>query len=386
MREILPRPLIAVLFFSVIALALVSCGGSDASSSDERSPDDSAFESSESRAVTSIENPSPKLSFNQTWIEGLYSDPVDLDLHDQEEVFEYVFTRMPREVTVYPSENYYYFALNVKNQQIWGNIRLPARSRDRGVLSFGYFQFLDYPFGPSSGFTRSKFFTEADGLRIDKINRDKYEVHFAGKSVIFNLHVLTQEPPNLFELRPGELFIERTFDESGFQFFLIFNEDENYFFWVLNEEEPVPDIFDDVEENLIAGKHSGFAFWQDGDRKVLVGILLQNVTENNYYDGPFDQLADNDVDEFPIAKYIERAFPYVTGRIDKYGYFTDNPNPGLRFSLNTYFDYFSRANLSELFALAQASDDPYKCISVGTFDQTACGSVDDTPATVEPSG
>lgn len=388
MLKIFYRPLIQVLMYSGIALAMAACGRSESSPVDELASDSATAptqETTDSQAPTSIDSAAPLLSFNQTWIEGLYSVPTNLDLKDQDEVFWYVFSRMPAEVTVYPSENYYYWALNVDRQKIWGNIRLPTKSRDRGVLSFGYFQSLDYPFGPSAGFTRSKFFTEADGLRIDKLTPDKYEVHYDGRSVIFNLHQLIQEPPNLFQLRPGEVFVERTFDESGFQFFLIFNEERNYFIWVLNEEEPVPDIFDDVEDNLIVGKHSGFAFWEDGDRKVLVGVLVQNVTENNYYDGPFDQLADNDVDEIPISDYIERGFPYVEGRIDKYGYFTDNPNPGMRFSLNTYFDYYSRQNLSELFAQVQASDDPYHCISIGTYDEAVCGQIDDTSDTELPA-
>ena len=35
-------------------------------------------------------------------------------------MFAHVFSRLPDEVTVYPSENYYYFILNVDGRQIWG--------------------------------------------------------------------------------------------------------------------------------------------------------------------------------------------------------------------------------------------------------------------------
>ena len=83
----------------------------------------------------------------------------------------------------------------------------------------------------------------------------------------------------------------RTFDESGYQFFLLFNTTGNYFTWVLNEEEIVPDELVPVDDDLLVGRRSGFAFWVDPahpDRKALVAIRGANATVNNYYDGPFD--------------------------------------------------------------------------------------------------
>ena len=182
---------------------------------------------------------------------------------------------------------------------MWGNIRLPAGRRDRGVLSFAYFEFKESPFVIDPRVRNSKLYTIADDLTIDKLDDFTYNVGYRGKEVTFNLHQMSQEQPKKFKLAKDEVSIMRTFDESGYQFFLLFNTKGNYFTWVLNEEEIVPDELVPVESNLLVGRRSGFAFWVDAahpDRKALVAIRGANATVNNYYDGPFDQLADNYVE------------------------------------------------------------------------------------------
>lgn len=305
----------------------------------------------------------PYLLFNQRLIQGLYSQVIDLD--DVDAVFGHIFSRLPHQVTVYPTENYYYFIMFVNGRQIWGNIRLPAGRRDRGVLSFGYFEFKEASYGPRSDFQRSKFFTQADGLRIEKIDNFTYVVDYTGKSVTFNLSKLPQDPPRQFALGEDEVFLERTFDESGFQFFLLFNERKNYFFWVLNEEDGVVDTLTPMEDDLLVGVRSGFAFWVDSahdDRKISIAVRGSSATRNDYYDGPFDQLADNYVDDIGISEYMIRAFPTLEGRIDKYGYFMDRETPS-RVSLYTYFVYFSESSLEQFVANVRQAEDPYQYVS-----------------------
>ena len=110
------------------------------------------------------------------------------------------------------------------------------------------------------------------------------------------------------------------------------------------------------------GKRSGLAFWVDGDRKVLTAIRGQSSTRNDYYDGPFDQLADNYVDQVGIAEYMQRAAPALRGRIDKYGYYTDR-QADLRVALSNYFVYYSEATLQQFLQRAKASGDPHHYIS-----------------------
>jgi len=179
------------------------------------------------------------LRFNQSVIDGLTAP--SLNLEDPNAVFFHVFAGLPEEVVVYPSENYYYFVLYAGGRQVWGNIRLAADSRDEGLLSFGYFEFIEFPTRPGTGINGAKMFSKADGVDVEKIDKFTYLVRAEDKEVIFHLHQIAQTPPSLFTLGEDEVFIERTLDESGYQFFLLFNERENYFFWVLNEEAPLPD-------------------------------------------------------------------------------------------------------------------------------------------------
>ena len=306
------------------------------------------------------------LILQQHLLEGYYTE--DVDLEDVDAYFWHIFSRLPDEVTIYPSENYFYFVDHVAGRQIWGNIRLPAGRRERGVLSFGYSEFIEFPSGYGQYLSRSKYFTEGDGVVIRQ-GRDPFEwrVTYNKKTVTFHLHKLSQDPPRLFKLRTNEVFIERTFDESGIQFFLLFNTASNYFFWVLNEEERVPDTFTQLDKDILVGRRTGFAFWVDGEqppRKVLATIRKISVNRNDYYDGPFDQLADNYVDQTKISKWMERAIPSIKGRIDKYGYYTDVERPS-RVALSCYGTYYTQTDILEFVKKAKASPDPYHFISRG---------------------
>ena len=315
------------------------------------------------RRRRSTKAPPATCSSNQKLVEGLTTDAVDLD--DVDAVFWHIFSRLPEEVTVYPSENYYYFIMYTGKRQLWGNIRLASGRRDRGVLSFAYFEFRETPYVTEPRVTRSKFFTDADGLRIEELDPFKWRVTYDKKSVVFNLHKLSQDPPKLFQMGDDESFIMRTFDESGYQFFLIFNDRGNYFNWVLNEEEPVSDNSVPLRDDLIVGRKSGFAFWVDqahDDRKVLVAIRGESATKNDYYDGPFDQLADNYVEQTNIADYMVRAAPSLAGRIDKYGYFTNRDRPS-RVSISPYYVYFSQQALDIYFDRLKSAEDPYFFVS-----------------------
>src|SRR5688572_2563251 len=54
----------------------------------------------------------------QQWAnEGYYKDEVDLE--DVDAYFWHIFSRLPDEVTIYPSENYFYFIDYVAGRQIW---------------------------------------------------------------------------------------------------------------------------------------------------------------------------------------------------------------------------------------------------------------------------
>ena len=310
----------------------------------------------------------PYVLLNQKLIEGSWVEGIDLN--DPDEVFWTIYSRLPDEVMIYPTENYYYWIMYINGKQIWGNIRLPAGARDRGVVSFGYFEFDEFPSpGGREGISGAKYFTDAHGMILTKIDDFTYKARYNKKEVIFHMYKLPQDPPRQFKLGENEKFIERTLDESGMHFFLIYNTERKYFFWVLNEEFPVPDTLEPEplikSNNVLIGKRSGFVFWVDAehdDRKVMVAIRQLNSRRNDYYDGPFDQLADNYVDEVKISDYIQEAAPSLRGRIDKYGYYTDREKP-MRVALSNYYTYYSKADLIKFVDKAFEADDPYQYIS-----------------------
>ena len=233
------------------------------------------------------------------------------------------------------------------------------------MLSFAYFEFKESPYVTEPRLVRNKFFTDADGLLIEELDKFTFKVRFDGKEVIFNLNQISQEPPTLFELADNEQYIEKTYDESGYNFILLFNSERNYFNWVLNEEVPLPDELMPIGEDLLVGRRSGFAFWVDrahDARKLLVAIRGQNATINDYYDGPFDQLADNYVDETNLASYVVRASPSLDGRIDKWGYFLDSIKPS-RVSISPYYVYFTDRALKLFVSQMKLHSDPYYFVS-----------------------
>jgi len=367
-RLSLKNPRTVASFFLLLTLAalLAGCGGSG-------SPGNADIVSADGgngpEPVASIKSApdqasgSSYLLFNQRFIEGVST--IGLDLDDVDAVFWRVFSGLPGQVTVYPSENYYYFIMYEERKQLWGNIRLPAGKRDRGILSFAYFEFKESLFVTDPRVRNSKIFTIADDLVIDKLDDFTYNVSYRDKEVTFNLHQLSQEQPELFRLASDEVSIMRTFDESGYQFFLLFNTTGNYFTWVLNEEELVPDELVPVDRDLLVGRRSGFAFWVDEahpDRKALVAIRGANATVNNYYDGPFDQLADNYVDVTNVSEYMMQASPGLRGRLDKYGYFLDRDGSS-RLAISPYFVYFSDAALQDFVRSLRFSEDPYYTLS-----------------------
>ncbi len=313
----------------------------------------------------------PYFSRNQQWVEGFWSTPEGVDINQIDTVFWWIFSKLPDEVTVYPSENYYYYMFYSDGRQFWGNIRLATGYRDEGELSFAYFEFDEFAGIGREKFTQAKIYKPEDGVVIEKVDRFTYTVHYNGKAVTFNLYQLSQEPPKMFSLKENEEFVERTLDESGYKFFLLFNNETDYFFWVLNEEDGVPDILEQAGEydDIVYGRRSGFAFWIDPlGRKVLASIRQHSVTRNDYYDGPFDQLADNYAEEMNIQEYMIKANPAIDGRINEYGYYVKDQNgqsidKPLRVALSVYQTYYTESQFTQFIQRAKTTADPYFYIS-----------------------
>lgn len=303
---------------------------------------------------------------NEKFINGLYQN---LDLNDPKEVFRYVFSRLDDNVVIYPTENYYYFIFPMNGKIIWGSMSLFPKDRDNGVLDIGYIEKIDdaqrIDFSPIGGGSN---FTEKDGVFIKKVDDFNYSVTFEGKTVIFMLNDIGLKPPN--NLPKNETFVGPSFDESGLKFFLIFNNTEQKLFWVLNEDSYTPENFTNYSDDIAIGDRTNFAFYLDkkNNRKVLIGVGGSNVLQNNWYDGPFDQMPDNYVytGKIEIKKYIEANYPEVTGRIDNYGNYIDEE--GARVAIAPYTVYFFKEDLNTTVELCKTEPLFYSCITRQTFN------------------
>ena len=275
----------------------------------------------------------------------------EFDPSDLAGCFATVFAKLPSEVRVYPSENYFYWKIETPDGRITrGNLRLAANRRDRGELSF------------SAG-GKHRVFSAEDGVLVERLRQPEYAVTIPSQRVTFHLNRLSQDPPEKFSLREGDRFVQRSYDVSGLQFILLYNTRLKDFLWVLDEENGADAPGRYVQrDGILVGKESGFVFWQDRDRKILVAVRAENVSANNEFDGPFDQLADNDADRTPLQELLIDRDPDLVGQIDQFGNFK-NRQPPSRVALTNYLKYSSVDEAADLLREAQRSADPYRHLS-----------------------
>lgn len=72
---------------------------------------------------------------NQNYLEAIRTRD-ELNIQSIDDVFQFVFNQLPDEVTVYPTENYYYYSFYHNGIELSGNIRLDALDRDKGIVHF----------------------------------------------------------------------------------------------------------------------------------------------------------------------------------------------------------------------------------------------------------
>lgn len=263
--------------------------------------------------------PPSRLNTNESFIDDLLEER-QLDIDDPRAVLSFVLNSLPEEVNVYPTENYYYVKFHQGGVGYAGNIRLDAADRDDGIIHFTYFREIH---DSSRANARTIHASESDGLLMRRMEPFVYRVDFDGKSTLFRLNDLSDVKPTENHIGPEEIYIGPIFDESGIQFFLIFNRVLKVFHYVLNDTSPVPEEMIDsvVSPHIQIGLRTRFAFYKDPKRQrsILIGVPEQNVRENNYYDGPFDQLPDNFIvgDTFSDAFRLSKPdFPLA---IDRFG-------------------------------------------------------------------
>ncbi len=302
----------------------------------------------------------PRLSLNETYVKDVQRDASTVDLDNLMSVFGFVFASLDDTVTVYPTENYFYFRFFLKGVEWAGNIRLDIIDRDRGAVHFAYFESTTEWAG--DGVSNHRTLGPDDGVILKKAGGLTYDLTFKERTVRFKLNDLSDYPVPEHFLRDNEIYLGPVFDESGIEFYLVHDKELKNFLYVLNESKPVPDKLEPLPEaqDIFIGRRTGFAYFRDArkGRKILIGVHQSNVSQNTYFDGPFDQLPDNFLDRDVFRKALKRSFPGIPDSIDDFGNFEGGEG---RVLINPYKTYGVSADLVGISDCAAAAkeDGPY---------------------------
>ena len=285
---------------------------------------------------------------NDAFISGLHTG---LHLDSADEVFDYVMDQIGEEVTVYPSENYYYFKFPASGKTVTGSLHLILNDPENMSIGLGYVHKIedkhrqkDYAMPGES-----LYYEDGDGVvEMEMIDDFTCLVNYKDRQIVFHLYKSGMKLPVKAILLPEEEYVGPSFDESGLQFYLIYNTEGRSLYWILNEDVFVPEAFAHVHSDVVIGDRTQFAFYLDSvnNRKVLVGVEGRNVLHNNWYDGPFDQMPDNYVrlDSIRLLPYLEAHYPYHKGNMNRFGRFLDRP--GTRVPVAPYRVYWNYEDLT----------------------------------------
>ena len=314
-----------------------------------------------------------KLHTDQEMIDGLLEQN-DLDIKNPNAVFEAVFDALPSKVTVYPTESYYYFTFPYKGVIYAGNIRFDAWDQFDGKVHFAYF--VEYAFWrkPLEPFYK-KLGTD-DGVKVEQVNKFLYKITFKGKTVEFDIPDLSSVKPGPGMLRADEVYIGPSWDESGVQFFLVYNKSAKTFLYLLNDN-PKMDQYDPngLSPAVTVGIRTSFVFYKDkfADRQILMGDFIGNTMLNNYFDGPFDQLPDNYVQGNTLLDSILEIEPSMKGeKVDRYG---ADPTGEFRYGITSYKYYRYVEDLKPIVDCAAQATDP--AVYYACFNATKANEQDD---------
>lgn len=300
---------------------------------------------------------------NEAYVQEVTRQP-SFAIDDRMAVFRLVFGSLPDQVTVYPTENYYYFSFHHGGIKYAGNFRLDIENRDRGFVHFNYFK--DFTHWQRDEADFSAVLGAPEKVTVSKAGPLAYDIGFEGRTVRFNLNDLSGVRPPEGAVVKGETYIGPVFDESGMRFFLVFNEELKTFLYIMDETVPPADQFNvsSASDRIAIGIRTGFAYYDDrfANRKILVGVNVLNTSVNNYLDGPFDQLPDNFIEGDRLERAILAQSPAMKGQMDRFG---NSPDGQTRYLIAPYLQYEQEEELAVIAECAAAEEPPvyYNCFN-----------------------
>ncbi len=276
---------------------------------------------------------------HQEYIDVL-TNSESVDMEDPVAVFRYVLNSSPATIHVQPTENYAYFKFFNGGIEWQGNMRLEIEKGMPDRLHFAYFV-VPAPWHDEDLGTY-KAFGVPDGLTITKNGQFDYSVEFDGTTRRFLLNDITANDMPAEMIGPGEVYLGQSNDESGLRLFLVFDTHALEFAYILDEQAPLLERLVPVrgaDPHLLVGIRTGFAFLDEKalQRKRLIGVFEGNVTRNNYFDGPFDQLPDAWRGKMTVREAFAMIDPAIAEEIDEFGNFLDQD--GARIIIAPYIRY-----------------------------------------------
>jgi hypothetical protein len=284
------------------------------------------------------------LSTNTQTIEDLARPPA-FDVRDPLRVLAYVLDRLPDEVRVYPTENYFYFTLSSAGVAWGGSLRFGPGERAKGQLELSVYKALTDWNDTLEGIPRA-LLGAAEGVRVDVVDAFAARVTLGARSVLFRLNDLSGVMPPPASVAPDERVLGPIFDESAVRFFLVYNGRQKLFHYLLNETVPLPDVLEPLAgaERIVIGRRTGFAFFRDHlrERKILIGVYEPNSRLNTWLDGPFDQLPENFIEGEALREAIVASDPEAKGQIDRLGHYLKEEG---RYLIHPYMLYRKTSDL-----------------------------------------
>jgi len=271
---------------------------------------------------------------------------------DERSVFRYVFSQLPPYAVVYPTEGFYYWTTKIDGVgEVSGNIRMADLDAKKQV-SFAYFTIGSNPVGEQPDrVTHFHDFTAGDGLEVRKVSEREYDLSYDGRTVRLKGPKQFVEP--YFSLLPTEEVVGRIHDEAGIRLFLLFNHETKSFYEVLDEKGGLTERLASIDEHHSIGRRTGFVYFNDPEwqRKLLVGVDLQNIKANNFLDGPGDQVPY----WVDFLDKINVAYPntMLGDGTDRHGVYLNKPE-WVRIAVSPYFRYDRSERVTERFSSCSA--------------------------------
>ena len=281
---------------------------------------------------------------HQRYISALQSQS-SMNIDDPASVLKYVLSQSADVIKVQPTENYSYFKFAHEGLHWQGNMRLETEAGNADKLHFAYFV-VPAPWHDEE-LGQYKAFGKADGLSVEKVKDHAYRIKYAALERTITLNDISDSAIASNKLGPDQFDMGLAHDESGLRFHLLFDTNVLDFSYVLDEangvaEKLVPLSGEDGE--LLVGIRTGFVFKSEPElsRKRLIGVHSANISANNYYDGPFDQLPDGYKGKLNVKQAFEMIDADFAKTIDPFGNFKDRD--GARVVIAPYLRYSDKSD------------------------------------------